>query len=172
MSDNYPDLNILITKDKLFYYFPTPRFFFAPPEPQNKVRDVYVFPFTEKDTFVFDGKEWVKSSEIAHLKTFIMVFIYPTIALSAFGVFLVFILAFALMGQLIASLFFKLSISYRQSCRLLIVSMTPFFWVFWIILTLGYFSRGYGFFLPVLIFIYFCYAVLSLKRESKKLVFS
>lgn len=73
------------------------------------------------------------------------------------------------MGQFIAKLF-KFSISYPQSCRLAMVSITPFMVVLWILLTLGRFSNQYGFFMPLIFIIYFSYAVVSLKRESQKLV--
>jgi hypothetical protein len=169
MDGRYPELAILITKDRLFLRLPSSSFFFTTNEAQT-ANNVQVYPFSDKANSVFIGKEWVKTSGIQNLKLFFGLLIYPTMALVAFGAFLVFILAIALMAQFIARLFFKISISYKQACRLLIVSLTPFMLVFWTLLALGYISGSYTFFLPLIMFSYFCYAVLALKRESHKLV--
>ncbi|KTC93078.1 MULTISPECIES: DUF1189 family protein [Legionella] len=171
MDQTYPFLNILITKDKLFYRFPSPQFFFNVDHVQNPVSPVYVYPFSKNSNAVFDGKEWVKSSGILHLKTFFGFLIYPTVALVFFAMFTIILLAFALMGQFIAKLL-KFSISYKQSCRLTMVSITPFMVVLWFLLTCGLFSNRAGFFMPLLFILYFCYAVISLRRESQKLVVS
>ena len=170
MDNRYPDLNILITKDKLFYRYPAPHFFFSTQQ-KTAANPVDVYPLSSASNAVFVGKEWVKTSGIFRLKIFFAVLIYPTIALVSFGLFLVLLLAFALMGQFVAKVFFKISISYKQSCRMLAVSMTPFMLVLWVLLVLGYLSKSYNLSLPVLIIIYFCYASLALKRESQKMVF-
>ncbi|ARG97327.1 DUF1189 family protein [Legionella micdadei] len=169
IDKTYPFLSILITKDKLFYRFPSPQFFFNINNVQNPVSPIYVYPFNEHSNAVFDGKEWVKASGMSKLKLFFAILIYPTVALVFFAIFLIILLAFALMGQFIAKLF-KFSITYKQSSRLTMVSITPFMAVLWILLTLGRFSNQYGFFMPLLFIAYFCYAVISLKRESQKLV--
>ncbi|MBA3537470.1 MAG: DUF1189 family protein [Tatlockia sp.] len=170
MDGKYPELAILITQDRLFLRLPTSNFFFSPKETPNTANNIQVYPFSDKANSVFIGKEWVKTSGIQNLKLFFGILIYPTMALVAFGAFLVFILAIALMAQFIARLFFKISITYKQACRLLIVSLTPFMLVFWTLLAFGTISGTYTFFLPLLMFTYFCYAVLALKRESHKLV--
>ncbi|CDZ79065.1 hypothetical protein BN59_03381 [Legionella massiliensis] len=170
MDDKYPDLTILITKEKFFYRYPTAHFFFTPAAQKDQASNIYVYPFTGNSNSAFDGKEWVKQSGIMKLKYFFSILLYPTMAIVAFGSFLVLILTIALMGQFIAKLFFKVSLRYAQSCRLLVVSMTPFMVVFWSVLALGYFSSIYGFILPIFVIFYFCYAVISLKRESQKVV--
>lgn len=169
IDQTYPFLTILITKDKLFYRFPSPQFFYTTNNVQTPVSPIYVYPFNKQSNSIFDGKEWVKTSGISHLKFFFATLIYPTVALIFFAVFVFVLLAFALMGQFIAYLF-KFSLSYRQASRLSMVSITPFMVVLWIFLTIGHFSTQSGFFLPLLFIAYYGYAVISLKRESQKLV--
>lgn len=167
----YPDLNILITKDRLFYRFPSPQFFFKNDDVQQTASPIYVYPFNTHSNSVFDGKVWVKDSGILKLKYFFSAMIYPTIALVFFALFLVLLLAFALMGQFIAKLL-KFSISFKQACRLIMVSVTPFMVILWCYLTIGWLTNRFGFVLPLILIFYFCFAVLSLKRESQKLVVS
>ncbi|MBA2652478.1 MAG: DUF1189 family protein [Tatlockia sp.] len=169
MDKTYPNLTILVTKDKLFLRYPMPHFFFSQDAPQIG-NDIQVYPLSSQGNSIFEGKDWVKTSGILNLKIFFGALLYPTIALTAFGIFLVLILAFTLMAQFIAKLFFKISLSYKQACRLFIVSATPFMWLFWTGLTLGFLYSGYMVVAPLIMIIYFCFAVLAVKRESHKLV--
>jgi Protein of unknown function (DUF1189) len=163
---NYPYLNILITKDKLFYRFPQPKFFFGT---TPKKVDTYVTSFRGLSDSVFEGKEWVKGAGLKSLQGIFGLMIYPALAFVFFGLFLVLLLVVALLGQVAAKLL-GLTISYKQSCRLMLVSVTPAMVVLWLLLALAWLTKGYGFIIPVLLAIYFCYAVLALKRESQKLV--
>lgn len=98
--------------------------------------------------------------------------IYPTIALVFFAINLVFLLVFALMGQFLARLFFHLTISYKQTSRLLAVSLTPQIVFLVLGLTFDWLFPGFGVVLIILLAFYFSFAVISLKRESQKLVVS
>lgn len=172
INNAYPYLNILITKDKIFFRFPSPRFFFSSNNDVQKIPSpIYVTPFSKDSNTVFEGKEWVKQSGLSRLKYFFMFLIYPTMVLLFFALFLVIFLSFALLGQVLAALL-RFSISYKQACRLMFVSATPFMIFLWILLALGWFSNRFGFVLPLILIFYFCYAVFSLKRESGKLVVS
>jgi Protein of unknown function (DUF1189) len=166
---NYPYLNILITKDKLFYRFPQPKFFFSTSTATPQKVETYVTPFRGLSDSVFEGKEWVSGAGLKSLEGIFGLMMYPALAFIFFGVFLVLLLVLALMGQVAAKLL-GLSINYKQCCRLILVSVTPAMVVLWLLLVLAWMTKGYGFIIPVLLVIYFCYAVLALKRESQKLV--
>lgn len=169
IDGSFPFLTVLITKDKLFYHFPSPQFFFNTNAVQNPANPVYVYSFKKESNTVFVGSEWVKSSSILNLKRFFAILIYPTVVFIFFAFFLVILLALALLGQLAAKLL-RFTITYQQSCRLIMVSATPFMVVLWILLVLGWFSNRIGFFMPLLLILYFCFAVIALKQESQKLV--
>ncbi|MBA2710403.1 MAG: DUF1189 family protein [Tatlockia sp.] len=170
IDDKYPEQTILVTKDKLLLRTFKLDIPLLPDTNTAQESKILTYPFDKQSNTVFSGEEWVKTSKINNLKYFVGIMIYLIFALVAFGCFLVFILALALMAQFIAKLFFKISLSYKQSCRLLIVSMTPFMLLFWLMLAFRYISTTYNFFLPLTTFIYFCFAVLAVKRESHKLV--
>lgn len=175
-NKTWPYLNILITKDRFFYRVPPPPLFYnsdAKDNFANKLaNNVGSVPFDKQTNMVFNGKEWINSVNFKRLKTVIAALIYPAIVLTTFGIFLVIILTVGLMCQFIAKLFFDVSISYKQSCRLLTVSMTPLLLGFFILLVSDYFNSGYSFLLPILFVAYFCYAVICVKWQSKKLVHS
>ncbi|KTD19302.1 Protein of uncharacterised function (DUF1189) [Legionella lansingensis] len=171
IDDRYPDLTTLITKDKFFYRVPPPHFFFAKGVQPIK-NPVYSQTLSESINQVFDGEAWIKSSGIERIKWLSQVIVYPTIALLFFVIFLILFLVFALMGQFVAKLFFNLTISYKQTCRLLMVAATPQIVVLLLGLTFNLLFPGFGLLLLVLLFGYFCFAVISLKRESQKLVVS
>lgn len=165
----YPDLSILITKDKFFFRLPYPSLFLNT-NIEKTESPIYMQQMDENVNQVFDGKTWVSSSGILRVKYISQLLIYPTVAMMFFGMYLVFFLVFALMGQFLAKLFFKLSVTYKQSLRLLVVSSTPQMVVLIVALTLNWLFSGLGPLLIVLLATYFGYAVLSLKRESHKLV--
>lgn len=171
IDKTYPNLTTLITKEKFIYRFPSPQFFFTK-DPISSESSLYVQTIGEQVNEVFDGQRWVNSSGIKRVKYLSAAIIYPMVALIFFSMYLVFFLAFALMGQFVAKLFLKLSLSFKQACRLLIVSSTPQIVVLFIILTLGWLFNWLGVVLLAILSIYFTYAIISLKRESHKLVVS
>jgi hypothetical protein len=170
MMKEYPKLSILITKNKLLYRVPSqPEFFFSTHKNANDGTVVeQVFP--DNMNQIFNGAEWLNSSGIENIKLLTMITIYPTMALVFFSIYMVFFLAFGLMAQLMARIIFKQSLTYLQSFRLLIVSSTPHFVVLLATLTANWVFTGYGTLLLAILAIYFSYSVLSLKRESNKLV--
>lgn len=171
IDGTFPALSTLITKDEFIYRLPPPQFFFEQTAVQN-TSPIYVQPLSTEMNEIFDGKQWVASSGIERARILSIVTLYPTIVLMFFVVYLAFFLAFAFMGQLVAKLFMKFNISYKQACRLLMVSATPQIVVLVVFLTLNWVFLGLGLLLILLLAGYFSFAVLSLKRESSKLVVS
>ncbi|HHF7350010.1 TPA: DUF1189 family protein [Legionella feeleii] len=171
IDKTYPHLTTLITKNKFMYRFPSPQFFFSK-EPVDSESSLFVQTISEQVNEVFDGKRWVKSSGIERVKYLSAAIIYPMVALIFFAMYLVFFLAFALMGQFVAKLFLKLSLGYKQASRLLIVSSTPQIVLLLFMLTMGWLFNWFGIVLLIVLSIYFTYAIISLKRESHKLVVS
>lgn len=179
-NKNYPEQTVLVTKDKVFLGTPlitkdtvllqmlTTNSFAKKAEGSQE--NSLTIPLSEQVNAVFDEKEWDKAYKISNLKIFITVFIYLSIALIAFGCFLVYSLVLSLLAQFIAKLFFNLSLTYVQTCRLFIVSLTPYMLVFWTLMVLGHIFSPYAVLLPLIVFAYFCYAVIAVKRESHKLV--
>ncbi|MDP1604726.1 MAG: DUF1189 family protein [Legionella sp.] len=168
IDNQYPQLAILITKNKLIYRAPTPPKLFegSAPTPVS----INERPFDKGMNQVFDGSQWIKSSGINAIELLVEIIIYPTIALLFFVVYLVLLFVFSLMAQLVAKVLLKFELTYGQAVRLLTVSATPQIVVLMIIVAFNLFFAGISFLMIVLLATYFSFAVLSLKRESNKLV--
>ncbi|WP_131781457.1 DUF1189 family protein [Legionella gresilensis] len=164
IDSKYPDLAILIVKDGLFYRIPESQGLNNVDIKINKI------PFDKNMNQYFDGAQWLNSSGVHKLKLFSQIIIYPTIVASLFFMYLVILLVLALLGQVIALAIFRYSITYRQAVRLLNVAATPHIVSFMILLALNWLFSGFGLALVAILAFYFCYAVLSLKRDSTKLV--
>lgn len=77
-------------------------------------------------------------------------------------------LVFGFLGQVFL-VYFSFSITFKQSCRLLIVAATPMLIALILLLTSNYIFPGSGFILLFLLIGYFSYALFALRAESKKL---
>lgn len=166
MDKKYPQLAVLITRDKLIYRTPSPPQLFrtvtAPSAPINE----QIF---DKDmNQVFEGPLWVNSTMVKVLMILVDVLIYPTIAVLFLVIYLILLFVFSLMAQLAAKVLLKMDLTYGQAFRLLMVSTTPQITV--LMLTVYWIFPGRSFVLIGLTLAYFVFAVLSLKRESHRLV--
>ncbi len=164
----YPFLSVLITQNRLFYSPPPLRLYNAPA--LSGKSKVFIHQFSENVNQVFVGKTWLANAGLYHLKYVLNFLAYPTLVSVFLGMYLVCFLCFALMGQLMAWVFFRLSLTYKQACRLMMVSSTAHIILLWISLLCNYNFPGRGFLIIIILSIYFCYAVLSLKRSSISLV--
>lgn len=167
-STSYPQQSILITKDSFMFRVPNPPQFF-------KAFPATTWPatskaFTKELNQVFDAKEWVQSSSIKFTRIAINAMIFPTIAALFFTMYLAFLLVFTLMAQFVAKILLKFDLGYMTAFRLLMVATTPQIVVLQLSLALDWIFSGLGMVLCILIAAYFSFAVLSLKRESNKLV--
>ncbi|KTD16997.1 DUF1189 family protein [Legionella jordanis] len=169
IDNRYPYLTALITTDRFFYRIPSPQLFFAKDMQKNPTQ-VLSQTFSPNINQVFDGNTWIKSSGIERIKFLSQLMVYPTVALLFFAMFLVFYLVFALMGQFLSKLFLNFSISYKQACRLLMVSSTPQLLLLLLALAANVLFPGFGALLIIIFIGYYLFAMYSLKRESQKLV--
>lgn len=169
MDNVYPQLTVLITKDKLYFRPPKFHLFFDTPTP-TKSEDTFVQPLDKSSNEVFDAKAWIASSGIMTLKFMTELFVYPLVMTFLFGLYVVFMLALAFIGQLFAQIIFKFKIPYKMAARVLLVASTVQITVFFILLTTSVVFSGTGLLYMVLLAVYFNYGILCVKRESNKMV--
>lgn len=169
IDNKYPDLSILIVKDRLFYRFPDPEPMFSKPVKIQKP-EIKEAIFNKNMNQYFDSTQWISTSGVSHLKLLSQVIIYPTVLLALLFMYLAFFLVIALLAQVVALAIFRFSLTYKQAFRLLSVAATSHFAALMIILALDWAFMGMGLFLVSLVAIYFSYAMLSLKRDSTTLV--
>ncbi|WP_419418799.1 DUF1189 family protein [Legionella sp. D16C41] len=169
IDNKYPDLFILIQRDGLVYRLPDLQ---PAIEGNNKnlALQTSKVVFDKNMNQYFDSNQWLKTSGVGKLKLISQLIIYPSVVFALFFMYLVFFLIIALLGQVIALAIFRFTITYKQAFRLLMVAATPHLTILMLALAFNQMVVGLGFFLVILIAIYFSYAVLSLKQDSKKLV--
>ncbi|KTD59805.1 hypothetical protein Lsai_0449 [Legionella sainthelensi] len=165
----YPSLAILVNKNKISLKIPNLQLFNMP-QAQFSSGPPMVQEFSKEDNAVFDGKMIAKEKTITNMKYFAQVLMYPMIVAVLFSMFITFFLVFGFLGQVFSSVFFSFSITFKQSCRLLIVAATPMLIALILLLTSNYIFPGSGFILLFLLIGYFSYALFALRAESKKVV--
>lgn len=165
----YPQLTILITKNKLYFRPPSFQFFLNNPA-KTSSGFVSIQTLNKASNEVFVGKKWVESSGILKLKLTSEIIIYPVVVMFIFAVYVVFMIFLALMGQLFAWSIFKLKLTFQEACRLFLVASTAQIAVFFTLFTANIILPGTGIFYVALMSTYFSYAVISVRRESKKMV--
>lgn len=162
----YPDVSIVLTRDKLYYRAPAFELFFTTQEAAFQEK-AYVQSYPKDLNQVFVGKEWVASQHFTWVKCAIGGLIYLFIVGGLYGLYALFALVLGSLGQIFSSVFFNFKLTYRQSCRLITIAMTPQLLVFMIGLTSTLVVPGRGFFYIAMLGIYYYYAVMSLSRASK-----
>ncbi|MCL9683689.1 DUF1189 family protein [Legionella maioricensis] len=164
----YPYLNILINKDKIYFKIPTPQLFGSNTTELNPGVPLSQ-SFGEGTNFVFSGKKIVEENNMMGLKYASELMIYPIVVAMFYSMFVVIFLVLAFLGQVFSNIFFSFKISFMQSSRLFLVATTPMLLVLMSLLTLDAIFPGLGFILLVLITLYFSFAVYSLKAESTRM---
>lgn len=164
----YPQLKILITKTTVFYRLINSKFHLGTAE--NQAPGIFKQLIPPQTNQIFIGSDLVKSVGIKILYYFVNILLYPTLVIFFLVILLILFLPFAMIGQIIVKLFFKTSLSYYQATRLLFVSSTAPLCYLFIILTFNFRFIGIGLIFTILLFIYFCYASIVLKKSSGKLV--
>ncbi|MDA9271981.1 DUF1189 domain-containing protein [bacterium] len=169
MRSEYPQLSVLVTRDKIYFRPPAFQLFFTTKGIQ-KPAPVYAQSISELQNGVFDGQAWVNSTDILVLKWGAVVCMYPIIILFLFGFFLTLLMVFALIGQAYSLIIFKFKLNYQMSCRMALVASTPLMMVIFLLMTMNHGVYGAGLTSLVLFSFYFSYAVLCVRRESKRMV--
>lgn len=170
IPDKYPQLTILVTKDSIYLREPTPDLFFSTTQFPKEKKSTKIYKIPEQANEVLLGKDLVESSAIFNLTLFIQVIVYPAIVMVFFGMYLAFIFCMAFLGQVFAQTLFHVKLKYKQSFRVFTVASTPQIFLLFIMLTAKLAFPGSGLINIALCAIYFSYAVLSIKRESNKMV--
>lgn len=168
-EDSMPEVRVLITKQGFFFQLPNFPVFFNPDFNPSKPR-VFEETFPPTMSGTISGQEVLKTSKIAGLQWLAILGFWPLAISTIFSLYLVLLLVFAMMGQLIAQVIFKHSMSYAQACRVMTVSITPQLTFLLIYLTTQWpqdFIKGISI---VLFAVYFSYGVIVNRRDSKKLV--
>lgn len=166
---DYPDALLLIAKNAVFYR--TNVLGNALPGLGEAGADAIVEePLSVSTNQIFIGQDWVQSGYINRLLGMAMLSIYPSIFLLLLTAYSVFVFLFAAVGQIVAKILMSLTLSYKESVRIISVALTPQCALMCFILSGLLYVPLSGLFLLGLLGAYFGYAVAVIKRQTRKMV--
>ena len=96
--------------------------------------------------------------------------VYPLLIGFIFGLYVGTLLFLSFIAQLVSIIIFKMRFTFKESCRLFLVASTPQVAIFFALHTANISPPGEHYFYIIISSIYFSYAALSVKRESRSLV--
>lgn len=166
---DYPSLTILINKNKMSFKLPNAQLLMMKDQQSNNSTPL-VQPFDPKTNMVFEGKKIVEEDSITQLKYASEALIYPVVVSLFFSIFMIFFLVLGFLGQIFSSIFFSFKLSLLTSVRLLVVAGTPMLVLFFVLLLFHSIFPGLGLILFALLAAYYCFAIYSLRAESKQVV--
>lgn len=168
MDAAYPELMILITKNKIYFRVPEINYFLKKSE--NVAQPPVVKMMDKNDSEIFVSKEWVKSIGLLRIKWFFRIMFYPLTVSFLFGLCCTLVLVLTMIAQTISLIFLKYTLSFKEAARMLIVASTAPVFVFLLLLSVNGLFPEIGFVCAGLYTIYFCYGVLAIKRECRMMV--
>ncbi|CDZ78337.1 hypothetical protein BN59_02647 [Legionella massiliensis] len=163
MNQAYPQLTILITKDKTLLRLPSYKQFLGLAK-DNLGNPIYTRTFDKGLTGLLSGTEWINSSGISKLNTLIQILVFPCVTLFYFGVFAIVLLLLSALLQLYGDIFFSFKLPFKASCRLLAVTATPALVLFFVMRSVNFSVPGMGLVYGVLVLSYVSYGLYTLKR--------
>lgn len=172
ISDKYPDLFMLINKKK--YHFRDPTMNFLKHDIKNqkyyKEQTIDSYDLSKSDNVTFNANSWLEETKFSKLKNICLAAFYPLSVSAFFGIFSVMLIVFSMMGQVASYAIFKHKLLFKQACRLMMVSSTIAVATYLNLKVVDINNFEASFFCMSLAFIYFSYAVLCVRRDSRKLV--
>ncbi|MDP3559822.1 MAG: DUF1189 family protein [Legionellaceae bacterium] len=167
----YPELTLLITKSKVYYRNPPFSFFLEtddrfslPPE------DIQEKSINTNVDGQLNGNLFLSMQGFHTLRVIVDIMLYPLLVGVMIGAYSTLFMVFSTMGQIIARYVLHYPLTYKQSCRLLVVASTPHLFVLGAFLFLRVHYWFSGFVLMGLMTGYFSYAVICCKYAVKDVV--
>lgn len=165
MNQAYPQLTVLITKNKMDFRPPSYKQFLGLAK-NNLGNPIYPRTFDRGLNGQLSGAEWIHSAGFSKLNTLMQILVFPCVTLFYFGVFGVVLLLLSALVQLYSDIFFNLKLPFKASCRLLAVAATPSLVLFFFMRCGNFAVPGMGLVYGVLILSSISYGLYSVKRLS------
>ncbi|MCX7116503.1 MAG: DUF1189 family protein, partial [Legionellales bacterium] len=170
MPDKYPDMTFVLTQDKMYFRPPKLNLWrnTADPHDGQKVLEESI---STQDLGLFVGKNWIKERGIKRIKWFGESLIYPMMLGSVFGAVSLLMMSMAFLVKLMSIIIFKFTIKLKEACRLTMVASTLAYLLFFVTYFFQIELYRQQYIYLIIVAIYSNFAVLSLRSESKKMVF-
>jgi hypothetical protein len=166
-STAYPKAKVLVTRDTIRILM-SDRNIFQPTHQQAQTQNIY--SLRDEDKMFFSGADVIKKVMPTSSLYMMMFSFYPMLLMFCVSIYMLILFAFVFVGQMLARLFFKVPLTFKETARVLVVSVTPQAWVYFSLLA---FDKGYPslrLMHVVLLAAYFSFGVLSLRNSSKAMV--
>ncbi len=108
----YPKLSFLVLEDKFMLRPPSISFDFTKSNIDLPEASVVTIELPKNTNQVFNTKEWLATSKIYTMNKFLGIILYPSLVLVIFSLYLVMLLAVALLAQFVAKILIKVELSY------------------------------------------------------------
>ena len=164
-----PDLLLFITLNSIQFRFP-PLHFYLMPSLSQTPQSFSTLPINTMNHVVFSGHTWAQQASTTWSLWLFLILLYLALLNLLYGILLSNLLMFGLMGQAIASIFFKFKLNYHQACRLLAISSTPPLLVLFLYLSIGVPYVSMSLCLMILFAVYFCLHLIIIRRGAHTLM--
>jgi hypothetical protein len=165
MNQAYPQLTVLITKNKMILRPPSYKQFLGLAK-DNIGNPIYTRTFDKGLNGLLSGKEWIHSTGISRLNTLMQILVFPSVMLFYFSIFGFILLLLSSLAQLYSDIFFGLKLPFKASSRLLAVAATPTLMLFFFMRCCNFAVPGMMLVYGVLLLSYTSYGLYSAKRFS------
>ncbi len=168
----YPNWMLFVTSDRAYFHPPGLTILNArnAPLPTSvSTKNLTMQTFEDIQYEAFNGPDWITTTGLSTTKWYFIFAIYPVLVGLMYGFFTLLLSFMALMGQVFARTVLRLKIDFKHTCRLMLVSSSCGVSLFIVSLSFGAIPTMGACFI-VLVTLYFSYAIITLKRESKAMV--
>jgi hypothetical protein len=168
-SQVFPHLVVLATERALYVHIPPIKTLSSTmPSPLNN--ELYTESFEPLGSVTLQGEKWFSASGLLSMTRYMYLFIYPMLLSLFYGFYLGLALFFTLFAQAFSWIAFRVKLPFKSAARLVIVSSTPHLSLFLLLLATNQLFPGVGMVCGVIGMGYFSMAMLTIKRESQRLV--
>ncbi|MCH9756681.1 MAG: DUF1189 domain-containing protein [Gammaproteobacteria bacterium] len=163
----YPDATVLVTKNELHVSVPA---LDVLKRGEGFETEDSVSTFSLDDNTNFVGADWVSSSNINKIKYLLLVSLHPVTMMFYFGMYIVMLFAFTLVGQFLTRFVFKVRLTFKEIARVMAVASTPQACLYFMLFAFNKVYSGTGIIYMVLLAIYFSFGVLAYRHENRAMV--
>ncbi|MCR9191136.1 MAG: DUF1189 domain-containing protein [Gammaproteobacteria bacterium] len=164
----YPNWMLFIANDRMYYRSPKTSVMSAIRNESGK--EMTMQPFEGMQHESFEPFYFLRDTHFASLKWYFIALVYPLLSAMLFGFFAMFLVFMSSVGKICSIVVFKHKIKFKEAYRLMAVASGSCIGLFILTFSMNQHVPFIGFYLLVAIILYFCFAILTIRRESKGMV--
>ncbi len=168
MFEFYPKLMLLLNDNHIYFKMPNLQLF-RPIDKASSPDRVYINTLDKDNNSFFNADDWFESSGLSRLKWLTDLMVFPALTLFFFTIYCFLMLGVIFMSMGYSAVIFKLKLKFKEAARLCFTALTAQVIVFFSMLTLGVHVAHAATFYVVLFVLYFSFAALAVRKETKQL---